>query len=129
MRKKKTRYTQEFKLEAVKLVTEQNYTQSEAANSLGVSTKNLSRWIAESTKSSNLGVPKLRFTPEQEELRQLSKQVTSSKELRLLVEVKALNKEARGSFGSRQMSKQLKKKGYSVGRYQARTLMRKAAII
>lgn len=71
MSKKKTRYTQEFKSEAVKLVTEQNYTQSEAANSLGVSTKNLSRWIAESTRSSNLGVPKLRLTPEQEELRQL----------------------------------------------------------
>jgi putative transposase len=46
----------------------------------------------------------------------------------LIVEVKALAQLSRGSYGSRQMSKNLKAKGYQVGRYQARTLMRKAGI-
>lgn len=48
--------------------------------------------------------------------------------LTLLVEVKALDKLSRSSYGSRQMAKNLKAKGYAVGRYQARTLMRKANI-
>lgn len=51
-----------------------------------------------------------------------------ARELILLAEVKALDKEARGSFGSRQMSKHLKEKGHEVGRYRARTLMRKAGV-
>ena len=46
----------------------------------------------------------------------------------LLLEVKALNQFSRGSYGSRQMSKNLQAKGYSVGRYQARSLMRHAGI-
>lgn len=33
------KYTKEFKLDAVSLVTEQGYTQSEAARSLGVNAK------------------------------------------------------------------------------------------
>lgn len=33
MRKRKTKFTKEFKVEAVKLVTEQDYTQAEAAKS------------------------------------------------------------------------------------------------
>lgn len=55
-------------------------------------------------------------------------QSVSAQELKLLTEVNALNKESRGSFGSRQMSKHLKQKGHAVGRYKARTLMRKAGI-
>lgn len=50
------------------------------------------------------------------------------KELALLVEVKALDKLSRGSYGSRQMSKNLQVKGYRIGRYRARTLMRKAGV-
>jgi putative transposase len=46
----------------------------------------------------------------------------------LLVEVKALDKLSRSSYGSRQMSKNLKAKGYAIGRLRARTLMRKAKI-
>ena len=49
-------------------------------------------------------------------------------ELKLLVEVKALAKLSRSSYGSRQMAKNLQAKGYAVGRYQARTLMRKAGV-
>lgn len=46
----------------------------------------------------------------------------------LLVEVKALDQLSRSSYGSRQISKNLKAKGYAVGRHRARTLMRKANI-
>jgi putative transposase len=49
-------------------------------------------------------------------------------EKRLLVEVKALTKESQNSYGSRMMAKNLQAKGYWVGRYAARTLMRKAGI-
>jgi putative transposase len=50
-------------------------------------------------------------------------------ENKLLVEVKALAKESRDSYGSRMMAKHLQAKGYKVGRYVARTLMRKAGIV
>lgn len=75
MGKKKTRYTKEFRTEAIKLVTEQNYTQAEAAESLGVNSKNLSRWIIEASKGSNNSTGKMRFTPDQEELQRLRAEV------------------------------------------------------
>lgn len=49
-------------------------------------------------------------------------------DLNLIVEAKALAKLSRNSYGSRQISKNLKAKGYPVGRYRARSLMRKAGI-
>jgi putative transposase len=49
-------------------------------------------------------------------------------DLNLIVEVKALAKLSRNSYGSRQMSKNLKANGYLIGRYQARSLMRKADV-
>ncbi len=45
--KKRKKYTQEFKEEAVKLVTEQGYQVSEAARNLGVHPNMLSRWKRE----------------------------------------------------------------------------------
>ncbi len=39
------RYTEEFKIEAVKQVTERNYKISEVADRLGVTTKSLHDWI------------------------------------------------------------------------------------
>jgi len=45
MNHRRKKYTTEFKNQAVKLVLEQGYTQSEAARSLGVSLTNISRWI------------------------------------------------------------------------------------
>jgi putative transposase len=55
-------------------------------------------------------------------------QLKSNKEVKLLIEVKALDKLSRSSYGSRQIAKNLQAKGYRVGRYQARTLMSKAGI-
>ena len=44
MKKKRRKYTQEFKEEAVKLITEQRYQISEAARNLGVNENMLGRW-------------------------------------------------------------------------------------
>ena len=38
------KYSKEFKLDAVSLVTEQNYTRSEAAKSLNINPNMLGRW-------------------------------------------------------------------------------------
>ncbi len=43
---KRRQYTEEFKREAVKLVTEQGYTQAEAARSLGINSNLIRRWRA-----------------------------------------------------------------------------------
>ena len=42
---KRKKYSPEFKTDAVRLVTEQGYSQSEAARSLGIKANMLSRWI------------------------------------------------------------------------------------
>ena len=47
MKKKRNRYTKEFKEAAVKLVTEQGYQISEAARNLGVNANLLGRWKSE----------------------------------------------------------------------------------
>jgi transposase len=44
----KKKFTEEFRREAIKLVTEQGYSQSEAGKSLGVNGKNISRWLKDS---------------------------------------------------------------------------------
>jgi transposase InsO family protein len=43
----------------------------------------------------------------------------------LLIETKALHAQSRASYGSRRMAKALQSKGFKVGRYRARNLMRK----
>ena len=65
-------YSKEFKLDAVSLVTEQNYKIAEAAHSLGISANMLGRWLKEQESE---GVHAFRgngkLTPEQEEIRRL----------------------------------------------------------
>ena len=70
------KYSKEFKLDAVSLVKEQDYKQSEAAKSLGINTNMLGRWIKELDTVDGLafrGNGKL--TPDQDELRKLKAQV------------------------------------------------------
>jgi len=70
------KYTKEFKLDAVSLVTEQGYSRSEAARSLGINPNMLGRWVKESASEDGQafrGNGKL--TPEQEEIRALRAQV------------------------------------------------------
>jgi transposase len=70
------RYPKEFKLDAISLVLEQNYTRAEAAKSLGLNANVLGRWIKEHQNDDGQafrGNGKL--TPEQEEIRKLKSQV------------------------------------------------------
>ena len=70
------KYSKEFKLDAVSLVTEQNYNRAEAARSLGLNANMLGRWIKETESDDGLafrGNGKL--TPDQEEIRKLKAQV------------------------------------------------------
>jgi len=75
MRKKPKRFTKEFIAEAVKLVTEQNYTQIEAANNLGISSKNLSRWIKQASTIKQEPKGELKLSAEQEEIQRLREEV------------------------------------------------------
>jgi transposase len=70
------KYSKEFKLDAISLVLEQNYTRAEAARSLGINANMLTRWIKEQQAGDGhafRGNGKL--TPEQEEIRKLKTQV------------------------------------------------------
>jgi len=46
----------------------------------------------------------------------------------LIVRVREIHSEADGTYGSRRMSKQLRKDGNDIGRYRARSLMKKADV-
>jgi transposase len=72
MKKTRRQYTKEFKLDAVRLVTEQGYKRCEAARNLGVDHGTLGRWVREyddSDQAAFRGNGKL--TEEQAELRRL----------------------------------------------------------
>ena len=73
---KRKKYSKEFKLDAIALVIEQNYSQAEASRNLGINPNMLGRWIKE---AENDDVQAFRgngkLTPEQEEIRQLKAQV------------------------------------------------------
>lgn len=75
MGSKKTKFTKEFKSEAIKLVTEQGYTQAEVAQNLGVCSKNISRWIQEQEKQPVKLIGKNKVTAEQEELGKLRQEI------------------------------------------------------
>ncbi len=83
MGSKKSKFSKEFRQEAVKLVTAQGYTQTEAAQSLGVSSKNISRWVGE-LNGKVVSSKKVILTDEQEELQCLRKE---NKRLRLEREI------------------------------------------
>ena len=66
------RYTKEFKLDAIRLVTEHGYSGAEAARNLGINANMLRRWVREYESNGGQafrGNGKL--TPEQAELRRL----------------------------------------------------------
>jgi len=74
-KQKRKEYTPEFKLEAVRLVTEQSYKVSEAARNLGISRDMLGRWIREQKNEGTDSFPgKGNMAPESEELRRLRKE-------------------------------------------------------
>ncbi len=70
------KYSKEFKLDAVSLVLEQDYSRTEAARSLGINANMLGRWVKELQSDDGQafrGNGKL--TPDQEETKTLKAQV------------------------------------------------------
>ena len=74
--KSRKKYSKEFKLDAVSLVLEQDYTRTEAAKSPGIDSRMLGRWVKEHQANDGQafrGNGKL--TPEQEEIKKLKARV------------------------------------------------------
>jgi len=70
--KKRRQYTSEFKKEAVGLVTNQGYTITEAANSLGICSQILGRWRREQLQKQQNAFPGTGHqSPKVEELNRL----------------------------------------------------------
>ena len=76
MSKTRNSYSKQFKVDAVKLITEQGYKVSEAAQNLGINPYVLRRWKNQFETDSNQAFPgKGHMTPEKEELNRLRKEV------------------------------------------------------
>ena len=85
MSKKRKHYSKQFKIDAVKLVTEQGYKASEAARNLGIHHSSLRHWKKQLETDSNQSFPgKGHMTPEKEELHRLRKE---NKRLRMEREI------------------------------------------
>jgi len=70
------KYSKEFKLDAVSLVIDQNYTRAEASKNLGINPNMLGRWVKEAnTDDGHAFRGNGKLTPEQEEIRTLKSQV------------------------------------------------------
>jgi len=70
------KYSKEFKLDAVSLVTEQGYSRAEAARSLGINANMLCRWVnEEKVGDSQTFRGNGKLTPDQEENRKLKAEI------------------------------------------------------
>ena len=85
MTQKRKNYTAEFKREAVRLVTEQGYSMSQAARNLDININMLRRWKKQINEQGQDAFPgKGRLLPEQEELYHLREE---NKRLRMEREI------------------------------------------
>jgi transposase len=83
-KRKRKNYTQEFKEEAVKLITEQGYSFAEAGRNLGVNPNLLSRWKRDIEGDSNRDLSPASAVSVQSELKRLRKE---NKQLRMEREI------------------------------------------
>lgn len=75
-KKKQKRYTKEFKIEAVKLVTEKGMKASEVAKDLGISQPALGSWIKDYQRIGQEAFPgKRNLSSQEDKIRQLEQQV------------------------------------------------------
>jgi transposase len=85
MTQKRKQFSKQFKIDAIKLVTEQGYNVSEAARNLGIHHSSLRRWKKQFETNSNKAFPgKGHISAEKEELDRLRKEV---KKLRMEREI------------------------------------------
>jgi len=74
--KTRKKYSKEFKLDAVSLVLEQDYSRVEAARNLGINAHMLGRWVKEhQTDDGQSFRGNGKLTPDQEEIKKLKAQV------------------------------------------------------
>ena len=73
-KRKRKNYTQEFKEEAIKLITEQGYSFAEAGRNLGVNPNLLSRWKRDIEGGSNGDLSPANAVSVQAELKRLRKE-------------------------------------------------------
>lgn len=85
------RYTEEFKIEAIKQITQRGYKIGDVATRLGITTKSLQNWMK---KYGDSGSQHHTITTQQEELRKLKA------ELRRVTEERDILKEAAAFFAS-----------------------------
>jgi len=72
----RNKYSKEFKLDAVSLVIDQNYSRAEASKNLGINPNMLGRWVKEAdTDDGHAFRGNGKLTPDQEEIRTLKSQV------------------------------------------------------
>ncbi len=69
------KYTKEFKLDAVSLVIEQNYTRTDAAKSLGINAGMLGRWVREQQDDGHAFRGNGKLSAEQQEIKALRSEV------------------------------------------------------
>ncbi len=75
MTQKRKHYSKQFKIDAIKLVTEQGFNVSEAARNLGIHHSSLRRWKKQLESDGNLAFPgKGNLSSEKEELNRLRKE-------------------------------------------------------
>lgn len=81
MTKKRSRYSNEFKLEAINLVEEQGRKIPEVASSLGIGRTTLEKWVYQYRKEQQGIAPTQgrAITPEQRKIQELEKQVKQLK--------------------------------------------------
>ena len=75
-KRKRTKYTDEFKAQAVKLVVEEGYSISQAARNLDINTNMLTRWKHELTGNT---AQRKQTADEKEEIRRLQEEVRQLK--------------------------------------------------
>ena len=75
MTQKRKHYSKQFKIDAIKLVTEQGFNVSEAARNLGIHHSSLRRWKRQLESDGNQAFPgKGNLSSEKEELNRLRKE-------------------------------------------------------
>ncbi|MEW7980255.1 MAG: transposase, partial [Candidatus Sedimenticola endophacoides] len=73
--KPRKKYSKEFKLDAVSLVLEQDYSRAEAARNLGINAQMLGRWVKEAQADDGQAFRgNGKMTPEQEVIRRLKEE-------------------------------------------------------
>ena len=82
MAKQRKNYSQEFKLKAISLITEQGKPATEVARSLGIDAGNLRRWVREYKTQKELSFPgkgKQALTSEEQRIKELEAEVKQLK--------------------------------------------------